>query len=92
MSWFTERAVADSNVAEAKNNIEPNSNSAKQDKFDAKDNQVLQPDHMSRPLWVLSNGHIFLESFSPGYKLAREFLQDITRHHFELCTLDFKDT
>ena len=33
---------------------------------------------MSRPLWVLSNGHIFLESFSPGYKLAREFLQDIS--------------
>ncbi|KJH42646.1 DNA repair helicase rad25 [Dictyocaulus viviparus] len=31
-------------------------------------------DHASRPLWVAPDGHIFLESFSPVYKHARDFL------------------
>ena len=34
----------------------------------------LRPDHESRPLWVAPNGHIFLETFSPVYKHAHDFL------------------
>lgn len=34
----------------------------------------LKVDHTSRPLWVAPNGHIFLESFSPVYKHAHDFL------------------
>lgn len=34
----------------------------------------LKLDHNSRPLWVAPNGHIFLESFSPVYKHAHDFL------------------
>ncbi|VDO53205.1 unnamed protein product [Onchocerca flexuosa] len=34
----------------------------------------LKPDHASRPLWVAPDGHIFLESFSPVYKHAHDFL------------------
>lgn len=34
----------------------------------------LKLDHSSRPLWVAPNGHIFLESFSPVYKHAHDFL------------------
>jgi hypothetical protein len=29
-------------------------------------------DHMSKPLWVAPNGHIYLESFSPVYKQAQK--------------------
>ena len=35
---------------------------------------VLKPDHTNRPLWVSSNGHIFLESHSPLHELAQDFL------------------
>ena len=35
---------------------------------------TLREDHESRPLWVAPNGHIFLESFSPVYKHAKDFL------------------
>ena len=31
-------------------------------------------DHPNRPLWVCSDGRIFLESFSPLYKAAYDFL------------------
>ncbi|XP_002732918.2 general transcription and DNA repair factor IIH helicase/translocase subunit XPB-like [Saccoglossus kowalevskii] len=34
----------------------------------------LKTDHSSRPLWLAPNGYIFLESFSPVYKHARDFL------------------
>ncbi|CAJ0928554.1 unnamed protein product, partial [Mesorhabditis belari] len=34
----------------------------------------LKKDHESRPLWVAPDGHIFLETFSPVYKHARDFL------------------
>ena len=34
----------------------------------------LRADHESRPLWVAPNGHIFLETFSPVYKHAHDFL------------------
>lgn len=34
----------------------------------------LRKDHESRPLWVAPNGHIFLETFSPVYKHAHDFL------------------
>lgn len=48
-----------------------------EDEFGAKDyrsQMTLKPDHVSRPLWVAPNGHIFLESFSPVYKHAHDFL------------------
>ncbi|XP_033761271.1 general transcription and DNA repair factor IIH helicase subunit XPB-like isoform X2 [Pecten maximus] len=49
----------------------------KEDEFGAKDYRPmldLKLDHGSRPLWVGPNGHIFLESFSPVYKHAHDFL------------------
>ncbi|XP_052095482.1 general transcription and DNA repair factor IIH helicase subunit XPB-like [Mytilus californianus] len=51
--------------------------SAKEDEFGAKDYRNtldLKNDHNSRPLFVAPNGHIFLESFSPVYKHAHDFL------------------
>ena len=35
---------------------------------------TLKPDHANRPLWICSDGRIFLESFSPVYKAAYDFL------------------
>ncbi|KAH9406220.1 TFIIH basal transcription factor complex helicase XPB subunit [Tyrophagus putrescentiae] len=35
---------------------------------------VLCEDHAVRPLWVASDGNIFLETFSPLYKQAQDFL------------------
>lgn len=32
---------------------------------------ALKPDHYNRPLWVCSDGRIFLETYSPIYKQAR---------------------
>ncbi|XP_031495189.1 general transcription and DNA repair factor IIH helicase subunit XPB1-like [Nymphaea colorata] len=34
----------------------------------------LKPDHVNRPLWVCVDGRIFLETFSPLYKQAYDFL------------------
>ncbi|KAG2590926.1 hypothetical protein PVAP13_5NG455500 [Panicum virgatum] len=34
----------------------------------------LKPDHASRPLWACADGRIFLETFSPLYKQAYDFL------------------
>ncbi|TKR78097.1 hypothetical protein L596_018959 [Steinernema carpocapsae] len=51
--------------------------SAGTDDFGAKDyrpEMPLKADHASRPLWVAPDGHIFLESFSPVYKHAHDFL------------------
>ncbi|XP_015793169.1 general transcription and DNA repair factor IIH helicase subunit XPB [Tetranychus urticae] len=47
------------------------------DEFGAKDYRPqlqLRPDHDARPLWVAPDGHIFLETFSPVYKHAHDFL------------------
>ena len=47
------------------------------DEFGARDfrkEMDLKKDHASRPLWVAPDGHIFLESFSPVYKHAHDFL------------------
>ncbi|BFY97438.1 hypothetical protein BsWGS_00478 [Bradybaena similaris] len=48
-----------------------------EDEFGAHDYRKLlelKPDHKSRPLWIAPNGHIFLESFSPVYRHAHDFL------------------
>ena len=48
-----------------------------EDEFGAKDyrsQMALRPDHASRPLWVAPNGHVFLETFSPVYRHAHDFL------------------
>ncbi|XP_041366726.1 general transcription and DNA repair factor IIH helicase subunit XPB-like [Gigantopelta aegis] len=53
------------------------SEKSQEDEFGAKDYRTvlkLKDDHNSRPLWVAPNGHIFLESFSPVYKHAHDFL------------------
>nr|CAG4642321.1 EOG090X01LU [Evadne anonyx] len=61
----------------AKQNIENDTAKVPEDEYGAKDYRktlTLKPDHNSRPLWVAPNGHIFLESFSPVYKHAHDFL------------------
>ncbi|XP_046389891.1 general transcription and DNA repair factor IIH helicase subunit XPB [Ischnura elegans] len=61
----------------AKKNVEADENAAVEDEYGAKDYRALMQlklDHSSRPLWVAPNGHIFLESFSPVYKHAHDFL------------------
>lgn len=61
----------------AKKNVETAETGVLEDEFGAKDYRPqmdLKPDHGSRPLWVAPNGHIFLESFSPVYKHAHDFL------------------
>ncbi|KAK7110555.1 general transcription and DNA repair factor IIH helicase/translocase subunit XPB-like [Littorina saxatilis] len=50
---------------------------SKIDDFGAQDYRKLlelKSDHGSRPLWIAPNGHIFLESFSPVYRHAHDFL------------------
>ncbi|KAF2744921.1 DNA repair helicase rad25 [Sporormia fimetaria CBS 119925] len=37
----------------------------------------LKPDHASRPLWIDDTGHIILESFSPIFDEAQDFLINI---------------
>lgn len=47
------------------------------DEFGAKDYRnrlALRKDHETRPIWVAPDGHIFLETFSPHYKHAHDFL------------------
>jgi DNA excision repair protein ERCC-3 len=66
-----------------------------QDDYGAKDYTKLMSlklDHKSRPLYVVPDGHIFLETFSPVYKHAQDFLiaisEPVTRpqhvHEFRL--------
>lgn len=61
----------------AARDAEKNDQTSQEDEFGAKDyrsQMELKSDHTSRPLWVAPNGHIFLESFSPVYKHAHDFL------------------
>ncbi|XP_065339367.1 general transcription and DNA repair factor IIH helicase subunit XPB isoform X2 [Cloeon dipterum] len=61
----------------AAQNAEQADEKALEDEYGAKDyrsQMELKADHYSRPLWVAPNGHIFLESFSPVYKHAHDFL------------------
>lgn len=63
--------------AAAEQNAEKYDESINEDEYGAKDyrsQMELKIDHSSRPLWVAPNGHIFLESFSPVYKHAHDFL------------------
>lgn len=50
---------------------------ANSDEFGARDYTKiveLRQDHDARPIWVAPDGHIFLETFSPVYKHAHDFL------------------
>uniref|UniRef100_A0A915Q360 General transcription and DNA repair factor IIH helicase/translocase subunit XPB n=1 Tax=Setaria digitata TaxID=48799 RepID=A0A915Q360_9BILA len=61
----------------ASQNLEGQTMISRTDDFGAKDYRYemkLKPDYASRPLWVAPDGHIFLESFSPVYKHAHDFL------------------
>jgi DNA excision repair protein ERCC-3 len=61
----------------AKKNVESEDQGGVEDEYGAKDyrpQMILKSDHESRPLWVAPNGHIFLESFSPVYRHAHDFL------------------
>lgn len=63
--------------AAAAKNAEKYDETVNEDEYGAKDyrsQMELKIDHASRPLWVAPNGHIFLESFSPVYKHAHDFL------------------
>lgn len=78
---YDDNSIPDGTEAEgvpeaAKHNIEAEGERGGEDEFGSKDYRDLQlkPDHASRPLWVAPNGHIFLESFSPVYKHAHDFL------------------
>ncbi|XP_063690957.1 general transcription and DNA repair factor IIH helicase subunit XPB-like isoform X2 [Bolinopsis microptera] len=42
--------------------------------FDYRKEVKMKPDHKTRPLFLTSDGQIFLESFSPIYKQAHDFL------------------
>lgn len=54
--------------------------------------QELKPDHINKPIWIAENCHIYLESFSPLYQPATDFLiaisQPVNRpthiHEYEL--------
>lgn len=53
------------------------SDGSHQDEYGAKDytkELKLREDYSVRPLWVAPDGHIFLETFSPLYKQAQDFL------------------
>ncbi|CAF0957967.1 unnamed protein product [Adineta steineri] len=50
------------------------SDTNQQGSVDFRSEMVLKADHENRPLWVTPDGHIFLESFSPVYKHAHDFL------------------
>ncbi|XP_065073582.1 general transcription and DNA repair factor IIH helicase subunit XPB-like [Ochlerotatus camptorhynchus] len=61
----------------ASKNAEKIDEGIQEDEYGAKDYRTqmeLKPDNACRPLWVAPNGHIFLESFSPVYKHAHDFL------------------
>lgn len=61
----------------AMKNAEKNDDAIQEDEYGAKDyrsQMELKSDNASRPLWVAPNGHVFLESFSPVYKHAHDFL------------------
>ncbi|EDW80044.1 uncharacterized protein Dwil_GK12273 [Drosophila willistoni] len=61
----------------ASKNAEANDDNIDTDEYGAKDyrsQMQLRQDHSNRPLWVAPNGHVFLESFSPVYKHAHDFL------------------
>ncbi|CAD5112992.1 DgyrCDS2195 [Dimorphilus gyrociliatus] len=61
----------------SKNDMDKEISTAAEDEFGAKDYRSileLKLDHNARPLYVAPNGHIFLESFSPVYKHAHDFL------------------
>lgn len=63
--------------AAAAKNAEKYDDTVQEDEYGAKDyrsQMELKIDHGSRPLWIAPNGHIFLESFSPVYKHAHDFL------------------
>ncbi|CAF0714328.1 unnamed protein product [Brachionus calyciflorus] len=52
-----------------------------EDEFGAKDfskELELKADHINRPIWIAPDGHLFLESFSPVYKHAHDFLITIS--------------
>lgn len=47
---------------------------AEDESFHDFSNLQLKPDHANRPLWVCPDGRVFLETFSPVYKQAYDFL------------------
>lgn len=46
------------------------------DDFGATDfrSMKLKPDHEARPMWITPDGNVFVESFSPMYQAAHNFL------------------
>lgn len=56
----------------------------------------LKPDHANRPLWACADGRIFLETFSPLYKQAYDFLiaiaEPVCRSDSVTCRLRYNQT
>lgn len=75
--FMNEEVAAVPQAAKKHIDSETSTNVGIEDKFGAKDYRTqmrMKPDHSSRPIYVAPDGHIFLESFSPVYKHARDFL------------------
>ncbi|KAK0417240.1 hypothetical protein QR680_012900 [Steinernema hermaphroditum] len=76
-SWSSSGAESGGGIPKAASQQAESMSNAGTDEFGARDyrsEMSLKPDHASRPLWVAPDGHIFLESFSPVYKHAHDFL------------------
>ena len=48
----------------------------------------LKPDHANRPLWACTDGRIFLETFSPLYKKAYDFLIAIAEPRLQVSNFE----
>ncbi|KAH7714790.1 Ssl2p [Aphelenchoides avenae] len=89
-SRFGRESKEDGAVPQAANQrLDGVADAQRTDEFGARDfrkEMDLKKDHASRPLWVAPDGHIFLESFSPVYKHAHDFLIAIAE---PLCRPEF---
>lgn len=68
------RRLGDQNDGEDEDLYQPSASSMSTDGKDFRSEMILRTDNQNRPLWVTPDGHIFLESFSPVYKHAHDFL------------------
>jgi hypothetical protein len=79
------RRLEDLNDGEDEDLYQPTASKMSTDGKDFRSEMILRNDNQNRPLWVTPDGHIFLESFSPVYKHAHDFLIAIA----EVCLCTF---
>lgn len=68
------RRLEDQNDGDDEDLYQPSASKMSTDGKDFRSEMILRTDNQNRPLWVTPDGHIFLESFSPVYKHAHDFL------------------